>query len=440
MNEHEYPNQVNCHSNADEKRQCAVLPPPGAQPLILFDLATIVGAVYQQQITTTKRGTLTKRFGDLLRPLLHGLSRNDERQVDSHVDMLFKTAQQLELINIDSPYYEGKDRPYYRPSIESGLEKWSQINVYEQTRQFLVKWRESTEWQDIWSADFQQWDASDWNPLAARGLLIELLGAGIFEPEQWYLVSSLLETIWFKGFYLLRPTRYKQRSRTQSIPFEIRRYWDQCERIVYLGILSSTLSELGIVSLASRPTDYTTGTLSQPTRFKLTGLGAQVLSNKQPSPATGRSSRILIVQPTFEVILLQFDPPTLYQLLPFTEIKLVEQASRLTLTRNSILRGLEAGMTVEGMLAILNASSKKAVPQNVIRTMQDWSKTCKGTTVGVQLIEVTSEESAGELCLSPKLREFGLERIAPRRLLAHTVYDYWEYQRLLKKAGIVARD
>src|SRR5258707_7807287 len=134
MNEHEYPNRVNSYNNADEKRQSGVLPPPGAQPLILFDLATIVGAVYQQQITTTKQGTLTKRFADLLRPLLHGLSRNDERQVDSYVEMLFKMAQELELIHVVSPNYEGEHRPYYRPSIESGLEKWSQLHVYEQTR------------------------------------------------------------------------------------------------------------------------------------------------------------------------------------------------------------------------------------------------------------------------------------------------------------------
>lgn len=246
------------------------------------------------------------------------------------------------------------------------------------------------QWHDVWSTDFWQWDASDWNPLAARGLLVGLLSSHIYVPERWYSISSLLDTIWSQGPYFLRPAHSSERSRTQSIPHGLRQYWDHCEGIVYRGILSSPLSELGIISTDWRSTATKTGSFSLPTSFRITTFGAQVISRKPTSPAV-KPVKALVVQPSFEMILLRFDTPTLYRLLPFSEVKFVEQASRLTLTQKSVLRGIEKGMNVDQMLTILNESSKQATPQNVTRTLKDWAKTFKeAEIVEVLLIEVSS--------------------------------------------------
>jgi len=176
--------------------------------------------------------------------------------VDTYVDMLFMMAQQLGLINIVSPFYEGEDKPYYRLASESGLEQWSRSDVYGQARQFIAEWSKNTEWHDIWSADIQQWDATDWNPLAARGLLIKIFRSGVYKTEQWYPISSLLDLIWEKGPYWLRPAHYMAKSREQSVPFALRQYWDRCEGVVYRGIIASTLSELGIVSITPLPDTF----------------------------------------------------------------------------------------------------------------------------------------------------------------------------------------
>ena len=102
---------------------------------------------------------------------------------------------------------------------------------------------------------------------------------------------------------------------------------------------------------------------------------------------------------------------------------------------------MEAGLSTDEMINILNGSSKKAVPQNIIRTIQDWAKTYRAAkTTEVLLIEVSSEKVADELYSSPRWRIYDIERIAPRRLLAHKVYDSLECRRLLKKAGIVILD
>jgi hypothetical protein len=121
-------------------------------------------------------------------------------------------------------------------------------------------------------------------------------------------------------------------------------------------------------------------------------------------------------------------------------VKLVEQASRLTLTQKSVLRGIEMGMSIDQILTILNTSSKQVVSQNVTCTLKDWAKTYKEAEMAeVLLIEVSSEGGPDKLCLSPHWQAFGIEKIAPCRLLAYNVYDRWAFRRLLRKAGIVVR-
>ena len=98
-------------------------------------------------------------------------------------------------------------------------------------------------------------------------------------------------------------------------------------------------------------------------------------------------------------------------------------------------------MSVEQMLAALNACCKQDVPQNVLYTLRDWGRSYRGAeTTEVLHIKVSSEALADELCASPRWREYGLERIAPQRILAHKVYDHLGFRRLLKKAGIVLPD
>lgn len=129
MSEHEGITQANSQDETNERPSMVLSVPAETQPLILYDLATIVGIVYQQRITLTKQGTVTKRFANLLRPLLHGSLTTDERKEDASVNMLCEAAKQLKLIHRSSSYDDDEDKPYYCPSIESGLERWSQLDM-----------------------------------------------------------------------------------------------------------------------------------------------------------------------------------------------------------------------------------------------------------------------------------------------------------------------
>jgi Helicase conserved C-terminal domain len=433
---------ITSNTTFSRERRAGSILSTGGQPLLLYDLATIVGAIFQQRLTVTKQGTIPKRTAEQLRPLLHGLPRFDKKQVDTYVDMLITLARQLGLVKFLSPLYEEVHKACYGPVSETELEQWFRLDVYGQARQVIAQWRKDTMWRDIWGVYIQQWDSRDWEPIAARGLLLDILSTGVYKTEQWYPLSSLLDLIWTRGPYTLRPAHYRAKSREQSVPAGLRQYWDRCEGIVYSGILSSTLVELGVVSIARSTTQPTTSDPSLSIEsFKLTGFGASVLATEHRMTTSTAVRRILTVQPTFELILPEFDPPTLYRLLPFTQVNLIEQASRLTATKYSVMRGIELGIDVDQMIGTLKAASQKALPQNVIRTIQDWAKTYKGAEISeVLLIRVSSEALADELCSTTQLREYGLEKIAPRIVLAHHVYDSWEFNQLLKSLGIVIHD
>ena len=112
--------------------------------------------------------------------------------------------------------------------------------------------------------------------------------------------------------------------------------WYKSDGEIIVGMLSSTLYELGIVALGyQRPHLPEKDKPVNPDAFMLTDLASAVLSteaeasHKAAIPSNGRT---LIVQPNFELLLLQPDLPTVYNLLPFAQVDQVGVVSRLTLT------------------------------------------------------------------------------------------------------------
>ena len=138
------------------------------------------------------------------------------------------------------------------------------------------------------------------------------------------------------------------------------------------------------------------------------------------------------------LLLLQIDFPTLYQLLPFARVDQVEIVSRLTLTQESVRRGVEAGWGVERSLQTLREHSQKDLPQNVLYTMQDWSKFYKDATVSqVLLLEVSSETVADELCASAKFRALELRRLGPLAILVSGQVSLQVLRNTLEKEGVI---
>jgi hypothetical protein len=207
---------------------------------------------------------------------------------------------------------------------------------------------------------------------------------------------------------------------------------------------------MGIVNLGYQQAELLDAASSKhPDAFMITELGAAALAAESKAKARSvatdgldgmNGNRSLVLQPNFEILLLHPDMPTLYSLLPFAQVQQVDIVSRLTLTRNSVLRGIEIGHDVEEMLGILTSRSTKEVPQNVDYTLHDWVKSYKGVGVSqVFMFEVSSEAVADEILASPKLQNLQLRKLTPRVIIAPNELNLQEMRRLLEKEGIIVR-
>lgn len=416
-------------------------PPPvvhEAQSRLLYDLAIVVGVVYQQVIEPTREGRVPKRIANKLFPLLHGSRPSYYEEVDNYLDMVFLTAKALKLIGV-------RESLGQKARLVPGrkLEEWAGLQPFEQVRMLLQLWCDPSThfWSDVAGANYQPagFGFSYYMDVqAAREALLDYI-AEECQPGRWYELESFLQTIKARNPMLLREhSRYAAYSGIRNRK-EIVANWDSADGEMIAGMLASSLHEFGLVTTGyettSPPSNY--DDIGNPVAFQLTELAAEVLWNEHPA-AAGERARTLIVQPNFELLLLQPDYPTLYAVLPFARVDQVEMVSKLTLTQESVRRGVEAGLSVERSLQVLQERSQKELPQNVLYTLQDWGRLYKDATVTqVILLEVSSESVADELCASPKFRSLALRRLGSRAIAVGSQVSLQVLRSTLEKDGVI---
>jgi hypothetical protein len=411
------------------------------QMAILFDLAVLINAIYQQHIEPTQARNISKRVVNKLRPLLAGSPRINYEFEDIYLDLLVNMARDLHLIQLTaSPLPDVK--PHYTPG--KNLDRWTKMNSVEQTASLLHTWAKTSHWSEAYGADFEYWEPYGWNPLPGRLLLLEYLSECI--PDEWHTVESLLDKIWENHPFELH--LYQKQQKKKKSP-ELKKLWRNCDGEAYIGMLSTTLPEMGLLRLGVISTETPEGMQDSLIAFQLTDFGTEVLHNlldvdANPATETQKTEGIaqtLIIQPNFELLLLEPDITTLYSILPFTQIHTISTASRLALTRNSLLHSMEHGKTLKEILAILEKHSAKELPQNVVYTLKDWAKSYKKVSIGqVYLLECANEELADELICSPKLnkrlQDFHLRKVGPCTLAINCTISLSAFINKLEKEGI----
>ncbi len=408
--------------------------------LILYDLATIIGAMFQQKIEPTQADRVPKRIANKLQPLMQITPRIESYyEEDDTIDMLFSMAQKLGLVKRNKSSADSiKPRYVQGPQFE----QWSQMDVVDQTRDLLAYWLNGQHWLDIAGVNFNPNDSYYLDIIAGRKAVLSYLSTCL--PGRWYSLDSLLRTMKAQNPYVLRPSQAAMGLSSFRNTRNMLTNWNNSDGEIIIGMLSSTLYELGIVTLGyQQPQLPTNDNPLNPDAFMLTDLATACLKTEaEPlhSSAISTNGRTLIVQPNFELLLLQPDLPTVYSLLPFTQVNQIGVVSRLTLTRNSVLRGLEAGRNIEQIMQTLEEHSQKDLPQNVVYTLHDWTKQYKEVNISqVLLLDVPSESLASEISTSPKLKALGLRRIAPCVIAVDSDVSLQELRRTLDKEGIVVR-
>lgn len=152
----------------------------------------------------------------------------------------------------------------------------------------------------------------------------------------------------------------------------------QGEGETYVGLLASALTELGIVSLTSTQTGR--GSQDEPLDLLcVTTFGGSVLmeavAHMDEEVSADNTKPVLFVQPNYDLLLMQFDPPLVYQLLSFAQIQRLGRVSTFRLTQQSLLRGLSTGLRIEHVLNVLDEyTGQQGIPQNIEYTLRDWVK------------------------------------------------------------------
>jgi hypothetical protein len=440
------------------------------------DVATLIGIIYQQNIEPTKSGTVPKRIANKLLPLLKGRERSQYAGEDNrYLEMLLYEMRRMGLVEFMKPSLpEGKQR--YAPGPE--LEEWASMDALAQTRLLLSCWLSDHNWFDAPGVNYKPSYMLYTTTFAARGPLLGYLKN--CTPGTWYTVKSLLDTIHGTDPFLLHPQERGSFFRDKRRMQELEEHWNERDGELLIGMLASSLYELGIVAPGYQDSTGTK-TPRNPDYFMLTEMGAILLGELNPQeqlPVPTRANmmslpnefgdeleefvpapvpvkvgmkprakkqaetavdrpRSLIVQPTFELLIMQPDLPTLYSLLPFAQLNSPGNVSRLTLTRDSILRGLEWRLTIDEMLQTLESHSQKPIPQNVDYTLRDWAKAYRAVEISqVLLLTVESEAHADGLLASSRLKEFNLRRLGPTALAASNEVNVQNLQRALEKEGI----
>jgi hypothetical protein len=423
-------------------------PPPSireGQPGICYDLATVIGYVHQHDLEPTKDGQLPRRVSSKLRPLLHGRPRIRDIEGEPYVDQVFQMAQGMGLLRCATPYGEEKAR--YQPG--PNLPAWEKRNLVDQARLVLAEWRKSTTWYDI-NADGKLIYPSAYNTGAVRKALLHHLRSCL--PGHWYRLDALLYVIWKEQpipFSAATSRHDRQPSQPTSLRTHREQWMQRGDGQLYAGMLAAALHEMGLVSLGYPCEPGAIGAAPQPAEwFQLTPLGAVAMADGPVGEEEVTSGfwftpeeRPLVVQPSFELLLLQPAMPVLYELIHWSEIKRVGPVSTLTLTQKALLRGMAAGYSVQQILTLLAQQGRKDLAQNVAYTINDWSRAYKGACLAeVILVDTSSEQVALDL-----LRLLAESCIEARTLTPCTLAIFPAgtslpvLRRLLEKAGVFVR-
>ncbi|HEX8732841.1 MAG TPA: helicase-associated domain-containing protein, partial [Ktedonobacterales bacterium] len=143
----------------------------------------------------------------------------------------------------------------------------------------------------------------------------------------------------------------------------------------------------------------------------------ELSASQQPSP------RSLIIQPNFQVFLMEPHMPALFWLARHASMEQIGRVSRFTFTRETLWRGLSrpGGDSIDAVIGFLERHSQKALPQNVIYTLRDWERQLHESHEegkGAFVLKFKDESVVDRVLRSNRLKAFRLRRVDARSVVA----------------------
>jgi len=233
----------------------------------------------------------------------------------------------------------------------------------------------------------------------AHRVLVDLLRQKV-QPGQWYSLADVSRSVRYQDVEFLvswlDPAPYRwssyeyyydrdhlkfppypgvtlEEARGRSRALVMGEDWDLVEGAFIRAVFHGPLTWLGLVECQVRPGGKDV--------FALTPLGAQALelegSAVTPDLAEIPSHRdALIVQPNFDVVVYAPEERTelLYHIDRFAERVSADRLAIYRLTNASICEGLQLGLCIDDVIALLEGAARTPLPQNVVFSLRDWAR------------------------------------------------------------------
>lgn len=254
-------------------------------------------------------------------------------------------------------------------------------------------------------------------PGAQRRTYHKVLAAEILKAQKtgvWYSTGAFVEAIRRLDpnvLFLNEPWRAIQASARGPGAEWRQQAWQAHEKRLFVWMIKSLFAGLGIVELTDD------GAL-----FRITELGHYVLGQgSAPEARQDEHHDALVVQPDFEIIAyLDRCPPDLRRKLDmFCERVRGGMATTYRLTQDSVYHGIRAGLDIDRLIQLLEKSSTRALPSNVLTQFEVWKNKLAAISIRrfCQVVECVNAAQAKETAAILQ----GSVRIGERFVLADGV-------------------
>ncbi len=364
---------------------------------LAWDALTFLNYLDQHEVLLTNQGQIPKR--DLKKVSVH-LWKPEDLEEKNRLGFMLGLYHTLRLY--ENTYIDKRVRP------GAALEDWLQLDFYEQTRRLIQSWLDNPPFTYPVNFPPQYNSIRLVKPInqAILGWLSEC------EPGTWYSLGTLLSKVQQENPYFILPRRELLQLLGSQRLAEMGKAWLIYEGEIIRQTFNTVLEWFGIVQVGRDPQ-------GKVTTFSLTDLGAQIAGRPGAShPHLPAIEKPLLVQPNFEIMLLAPQVATLWKLLKFTTPKKLDQVSLFSLSRESVLRGLEAGFTPSELQEWLENQSAQPLAQNLIVSIKDWSKGFRRVAVeNVTLLEIEDPAALDELFNAKQYAGFFVRRLSPTAAL-----------------------
>ncbi|MBM3265325.1 MAG: helicase-associated domain-containing protein [candidate division Zixibacteria bacterium] len=368
----------------------APAPPPDESDTLAFirDLFSFLTGVRREPPRLTDRGTLYKRAVETILGRFESKDRHTSlagMEYPDRFDLMIHYARSRRLI------HEEEDRL----RLSGSFEHWLHLPTNEKADDLLAFWYGR-------------------NSALSGGV------DGLLSVLQIGIDMEAMHTEALKNLVLTCTSGLAVRERTLSVHRE--RVDKALRELEWMGLIRRYTEENAASSVLS-----------------LTPLGRNVLGNR-PWEEEGLWADRFVIQPTYEIIA----PRTLHlairdELERFSDLASVDVALTFRITRDTVYRGGDEGVSGEAILTFLERHSEKAIPQNVEYSIREWGDTYGQVYfMDVFLLRTATAEIATHIKAHRDLAPFVRGEVAPDALIVER-HRYREMLEGLRKAGFMPK-